>query len=247
MRNRSFELSEYGNLLMYKGDYSLSDIKDIICANNLSGLQIFDFWDPLSSLNFLRRCTFLERLEITCRYDQDFSFLADMSQLIGFGLGPSYPMKNRVDLSALINARELSLQWASNEITGLEKCKNVKDLCLVEFPKDDLTVVSDLTKVSRLRIKTGRMKTLSGMKNLNELKILELGNCRRLVSVAALSGLQNLESILIESCRKIGDLSVLSALPNLRKLNFFNCGPIPDELIKNLASVTEISLGGDSY
>ena len=228
MKNGSFQISEHGNLLIYDRIYSAADVKLLIEANRLNGLRIFDFWDPLTSLDFLREFTFLRRLEIACRYDQEYSFLNDLAQLERFSVGPSLPMKNHIDLSALVNLQYLSIQWGTNHVSGLEACLNIEDLCLVEFPKSDLSLISQLTEVSRLRIKTGRLKSIHGIKNLKDLEELEIGNCRGLASISNLNGLENLKSVRIESCRKISDWDSLEDLPLLRSLKLINCGEIPN-------------------
>jgi hypothetical protein len=228
MKNRSFEVSEYGNLLMYDRKYSAADVKYMIETNQLNGLRIFDVWDPLPSLDFLRDFTFLERLEVTCDDDHDYSFLRDLPQLEHLSIGPSFPMENPIDLSHQVNLKYLSIQWRKDRIYGLEACQNLEDLCLVEFKKRDLRLISTLSKIVRLRIKTGSVKSLDGVEGLQELKELEIGNCRSLVSIGHLKGLGKLQSIKIESCHKIKDYGALSDLPLLSSLKLINCGEIPD-------------------
>ena len=227
MKNSSFQVSDYGNLLIYDRKYSAADVKFVIETNRLNGLKIFDFWDPLPSLDFLRQFTFLKELRISCRYDQDFSFLTDLPQLNLFTVGPSFPMKNQIDLSSLVSVKYLSIQWATNRISGLEACHKLRDLCLVEFPLKDLRVIKDLTELIRLRIKTGSIKSLSGVRDLRKLAELEIGNCRSLLSVNDLNGLPALKSIRIESCRKIEDYKDLRDLQKLNNLQLINCGSIP--------------------
>jgi hypothetical protein len=151
-----------------------------------------------------------------------------MSQLEHFSLGPSFPMNNEIDVSRLTNVRYLSIQWATNRIVGLDRCIQLQDLTLVEFPKSDLSVIVGLVNLVRLRIKTGSMKSLAGVEELTKLEVLELGNCRDLLSIGQVSGLGRIQSIRIESCRKIQDLNSVHDLPSLSSLQFINCGDIPD-------------------
>jgi len=227
MKYASFEVSEHGNLLMYDRQYSTADVKHIIEKNRLNGLRILDFWDPLASLDFLRKFTFLKELSVTCRYDQAYSFLQDMPQLEDLDIGPSFPMENPIDLSHQVNLKSLSLQWRKNRITGLEACQNLEDLCVVEFKSKDLSVMSELREVTRLRIKTGSMKSLGGIGNLRKLQDLEVGNCSSLRSISDLNGLSDLRRVKIETCRKIEDYERLTDLPNLRVLQLINCGTVP--------------------
>jgi hypothetical protein len=228
MKNRSFEISDHGNLLIYDRKYSAADVKNIIETNRLNGLRIFDFWDPLSSLDFLRQFIFLKKLSITCRYDQNYSFLQDMPQVEHLSIGPSHPMDNSIDLSHQVNLTYLSLQWRKNRIIGLEACQNLEDLCLVEFKNSDLRSIGKLGKIVRLRIKTGSIKSLDGIENLSRLEALEIGNCRSLTSMKHLNGLENLGSLKIESCHKINDYADLSDLPLLVHFKLINCGEVPD-------------------
>jgi len=228
MKRRSFHVSDYGNLLMYDKKYSAEDVRYIIETNRLNGLRIFDDREPLHSLDFLRQFTFLKKLEVACRYDQDFSFLADLPQLNHFTVGPSCPMKNEIDLTGLTNVKYLSIQWATNHINGLESCRETRDLCLVEFPQKDLEGICVLANVVRLRVKTGSMKSLRGVELLGKLEEVEIGNCRSLSSITHLNGLGSLRSLRIESCRKIEDYGDLSDLPGLSTFQLINCGEIPD-------------------
>jgi hypothetical protein len=228
MKNKLFQISDHGNLLIHDRKYTADDVKYIIEANRLNGLRIFDFWDVLPSLDFLRQFTFLKELSITCRYDQDYSFLEDMPQLEDLSIGPSCPMENPINLSHQVNLRSGSLQWRKNRISGLEACQNLEDLCLVEFKNPELKLINKLKNIVRLRIKTGSMKSLHGIENLNKLEELEIGNCRSLTSISSLSGLTNLRSLKIESCHKINDYGDLVDLPLLNSFKLINCGEIPD-------------------
>jgi len=213
---------------MYKPVYSAETVRNLIDSGKLNGLRIFDHWEPLKSSDFLRDFTFLKRLEIAFRYDQDYSFLSDLSQLEHLSIGPSFPMENSIDLSHQVNLKYLSLQWRKNRINRLEACQNLEDLCLVEFKNTDLNLISTLKKIVRLRIKTGSMKSLDGIENLGKLEVLEIGNCRSLRSISHLDGLGALQWVRVESCRKIQDLDGLSNLPSLSVLQFINCGERPD-------------------
>jgi len=222
------EISEHGNLLLYKSGYTAEKVRNLIDSRKLNGLRIFDHWEPLESSDFLRGFTFLKRLEVAFRYDQDYSFLCDLPQLEHLSIGPSFPMENSIDLSYQGNLKYLSLQWRKNRINGLGACQNLEDLCLVEFKNNDLSFISTLRKIVRLRIKTGSMRSLDGIENLNKLEELEVGNCRSLSSIKHLNGLENLRSLKIESCHKIYDYGELSDLPLLSTFKLINCGETPD-------------------
>jgi hypothetical protein len=213
--------------LMYRREYSVELIQRTIEKRGLNGLSIFDDLDPLSSIDFLRSCGFLRALRIQCRYDHDFSFLEEMPLLNYLSIGASESMKNEIDLSAQVNLEHLALKWRKGKIRGLENCTRISDLCLIEFSEESLEPVESLMNVTRLRVKTGSIRSLKGIERLKKVKELELGYCRNLRSLGDMNGLTELETVLIESCRKILDYASLDDLPKLRSLKLINCGDIP--------------------
>ena len=245
--NPQFEISEYGNLLMYRSSYSVETVSSLIQAQRLDGLRIFDHWDPIESTEFIRDFRFLKRLELAFRYDQDYSFLAELPQLEHLSIGPSYPMENPIDLSHHVNLKYLALQWRKNRIHGLDCCQNLQDLCLIEFKNVNLKLIENLTKIQRLRIKTGSMKSLEGIENLEKLEVLEVGSCRSLRSIKSLTDLPELRIVRIESCRKIQDYDQLENLPALKTLQLINCGRLPEvEFKKKFPNLENLELLGNS-
>jgi hypothetical protein len=225
--NMAIAISEYGNLLIYDNSYSADFVERTIQDRKLNGLRVWDFWEPLSSLDFLSEFTFLTRLEIACRYDHDYSFLRSLSQLQDLSIEGSTPMKNIVDVSSLINLKSAALQWRKDRFLGLECCTKLTDLCLIEFTDHSLSRIADLHELTRLRIKTSALRTLDGVSHLTELKHLELGNCRSLSSIRQLNGMKNLSTIAVHSCRNIADYQELRQLPGLQIFELIACGTIP--------------------
>ncbi len=213
---------------MYRKDYSVEFIKRTIEKRGLNGLSIFDDLDPLPSLDFLRECDFLKYLAIQCIHDQNFDFLRELPQLEHLSAGLSVTMNNEIDLSNQTNLTHLALEWRKGRILGLENCSKIGDLCLIDFNEDSLELVRARPEITRLRIKTGSVRSLDGIDALNRLVEAEIGNCRRLRSISHLNGLPNLATLRIESCRKITDYEDLDELPKLKSLNLINCGDIPN-------------------
>lgn len=60
--NKDFEVSLFGNMLIYEKGYSKQFVQETTFLNNLDGLRIFDHLDPLDSLDFLKDNTFLRKL-----------------------------------------------------------------------------------------------------------------------------------------------------------------------------------------
>src|ERR1700722_7106063 len=93
------KLSPSGTMLVYKKGYTSDFVKDTIVKYKLEGLRIFDHLDRLDSLYFLNDYSFLEKLSIDCIYDQDYSFLKNLTNLKYLGIGISVKENNYIDLS----------------------------------------------------------------------------------------------------------------------------------------------------
>jgi hypothetical protein len=247
LKMSKIEISEYGNLLMYSRGYSADFVKKTIRENQLNGLRIFDAWNRLESLEFLREFTFLEWLEITCSFDQDYDFLHYLPQLKHLSIGPSATMKNEIDISSQTNLEYLSLQWRKGKIRGIERCQRISDLCLVEYNEEDLSQMAALMKLSNLKIKTASFETLHGLENLTELNSVLLGYCKKLTSIRALNSKMKLKSLEIELCRQIKDYEHLTDLPSLEYLRLTDCNGIRSiGFVKNFPSLERIALLGNT-
>src|ERR1051325_946745 len=113
---RAIEIAPYGNLLVYKKDYTPEFVKEVIEERRLDGLRIFDHLEPLSSLAFLRDYGFLEKLDIDSIHDHNYGFLRCLKNLRSLGIGISTKEENEIDLSDLENLEVLALQWRKNKI-----------------------------------------------------------------------------------------------------------------------------------
>jgi len=241
------EVSPYGDMLIYKKNYTPVLVKEIIDEHKLKGLRIFDHLDKLNSLNFLKNYNFLERLDIDCIDDQDYSFLKELPNLKYLGIGISVKEKNFIDLSNQRNLKKLSIQWRKGKITGLEKCTELTSLCLVDFKEKDFSPIHHLKNLIELEVKTASIETTNGLENLENLESLLIANCGRLKSIKNINGLKKLSLLNIEACSKIEDYIELKILPNLFKLSIINCKNLASiNFIKNFNSLRELSLLGNT-
>lgn len=229
--------------LTYKKKYSSSDIRELIEKNNLIGLKVFSVLkeDEIGDVDFLEQCSFLKALAITVKPDVK---LGAINRLRGIKyLSLSYYGNEEIDLSGYDKLETLIINWRKTKIKGIEQCKNLKNLMLIEFKEKDLSHIEKLKKLETLEIKTGSLKSLSCIDRLKELKIVKVGNCRSLTSINNLSGLKNLSLLKFDSCRKIEDSHHLHSLDNLKELNFTNCGEIESiSFLKALKSLRVFKL-----
>lgn len=245
--SQSIEISPYGNMLVYRKGDSIDLIRKVISERKLSGLRIFDHLDKIESLNFLNEYNFLEKLDIDCLYDQDYSFLKKLLNLKSLGIGPSIKEDNIIDLSNQINLEELSIQWRKGKIVGLENCKKINSICLVEYSEDNLVPISSLKNLEELKVKTSTIKNLNGIESLSNLKSVVLGNCKKLTSIKELENLKNLSSLTFDLCSNIKDLDSVKHLSNLEELSLIDCKGINSiKFVENLDNLKTLSILGNS-
>ena len=98
----------------------------------------------------------------------------------------------------------------------------------------DLKGISDLENLKVLNINNcEKLISLNGLENLNSLEILNIRKCQKLVDIGNLSKLKSLKSISLRECESISSLKCLEQLPNLNLLDIrFHNITDSDELSK---------------
>jgi hypothetical protein len=240
------EITETDNLLIYKKGYSTDFIRKTIGEKKLNGLFVYDVLDPLPSLDFLKECSFLKGLRLNPVKDHDYSFLRDLTNLKYLFIGSSETNKQEIDLSRQTNLVDLSITWRKH-ISGLEYCRSLEILLLIEFKEKDLSILHKVPALKKLAIKTSSVKTLAGVEICRSIESIFLGNCRSLTSIDALNHLPALRTITLDACTKIDDYEELNDLPALEELEIMNCNSIPSiQFIMNIPSLKKMILGGNT-
>jgi hypothetical protein len=240
------EISPYGSLLVYKKNYTSEFIERNIKDKNLRGLRIFALLQDqkLGNINFLEKLDFLEHLDITSLENYNLSVLKYLKNLKSLSL--NIPKNISINLTTLKSLNSLTINWR-NEISGLEHCKELKEVCLVELEASDLSFLSSLIKIEKITIKTGTVTSLKGVENLKTIQSLIIQNCKRLNSVVPINGLNNLEYLKFDTCPKITDFSSLNDLPYLKDLEITDCKKITSiKFINSIPSLRKLVLLGNT-
>ena len=240
------EVSPHNNMLLYKKGYTASFVKGIIEKRKLDGLRIFDHLDGLDSINFLEDYGFLEKLNVFCIYDQDYSFLKKLTKLKQLMIGASVKENNTIDLSNQQNIENLNIKWRKGKIIGLEKCQNLKSLSLQDFKENDFFAISQLQNLRELDVRTSSIKTVNGLHHFLFLEKLLLADCKSLKTLEDLTELKSLVSLNIELCTKIEDYSFIGRLINLKTLELVDCKGINSiKFVQNLKKLEQLALLGN--
>lgn len=238
--NEEIKIMKPDNLLVFKKGYTPRLIDKLITENSLSGLRIFDDLDPLENIDFLNDCVFLKGLSIATRYDFGFEYLKNLRKLTYFSsqvIGASI-----MDFSNQHNLERLSLEWHKN-IVGIENCKKLKRLGLVDFTEKNLFKIKSLITLETLSIKISNIESLDGIEQFVNLKKIVLGNCKKLTSIKAMNGLKKLEDIELDSCSNIKDYAALTQLPAFKKLYLWSNRTIDSiKFLNNFPALEQVGI-----
>lgn len=242
----SIEIAPFDNLLVYKKGYTPEFIFKIISDKKLGGLRIFSVLkeDKLDAIDFLKDCTFLEKLDVTSSSDFDFSFLSRLTNLKKLSLNAEG--NNEIDLRDQLKLEYLSIKWRRST-KGLDHCTQLSSLCLIEFGEDDLSKASTLKNLTDIRVKTASIQSLFGLQGLVNLQSLNVGNCKKLQSIKTINHLLKLKEIYFDTCPNVKDYVEVTDLPNLETLSLIDCGKVQSlKFIERYSSLQKLSLLGNT-
>lgn len=242
----NIDISQYGNLLIFKKGYSSSFIKSTIEKKHLNGLRIISILSDqkIDNLDFLGEMAFLDTLEISSIDDYNFNFLYNLHNLKRLSI--EIYGKSIIDLTEMTGLQSLFLYWRKN-IKGLNKCQNLRKLGIYGYKKVTLEYLSDLHNLKELQLKSSSINSLKGIEHFFNIEHISLGNCRILDTINDLNGLKKLKILDFNSCTKINDFSGLTDLPSLEELRLIDCKEILSvSFIKKLKSLNTVIISGNT-
>ncbi len=125
----------------------------------------------------------------------------------------------------------------------------LNSLGLTNVNKNEIFEKISLIGLNQLGIAIGRIESLSGITNLNTLKILNITNLPRLSDLSEIQFLSKLEELSIQYCNQITNPEVILKLSSLRKLEIVGCKNIGLNSIRekiNSMNLEKLSILGSS-
>ncbi len=125
----------------------------------------------------------------------------------------------------------------------------LNSLGLTNVNKNEIFEKISLIDLNQLGIAIGRIESLSGITNLNTLKILNITNLPRLSDLSEIQFLSKLEELSIQYCNQIINPEVILKLSSLRKLEIVGCKNIGLNSIRekiNSMNLEKLSILGSS-
>ncbi len=122
-----------------------------------------------------------------------------------------------IDFRKLTNLKKLSVLWDRARKASYLANKNLEYLVIDTFGDKDISVFSGLKKLTHLDIRQGSLQSLSGIKDLHNLKSLRLIRLRNLCDISELRNCSNLELL---ECGYLPKLIEVEAIRELTELRF---------------------------
>lgn len=213
-------------------EHSLEEHIDFINKHKLEKALII-----AEDISFITRCPTLKYIKVipadTAPDNFDYSPLYKMPEIKHLSCATVYggctePCSTTIDYSELNGLKELDmcgkghLNYAQSQT--LESLKISNDKSIKNFQE-----IGCNTNLKRVWLMQTGLKSLEGIKYLNNLQELSIDYSRSLIDITELSSVANsLRSLSIENCPKITDFSCLHKLINLEHLYLFGKNELPD-------------------
>ena len=226
-----------------------SDIPKIINEDRVHTLQFYEYknpsvrtWKVLNSFfekysqiglricwyneldfSFYQEIPFVRAITIDSYNTKDFSPLLNNLNLKKLGIGET--KSAAVDLSFIKEFDKLESLYIDGMKKGLEnvsKLINLRELTFRGIKMSNIQFISNLKKLSTLKLLFGSYKNLDSISELQNLKSIEFSRVRQIPNYNFLKSLKNLEILQFEGMSKLEELPDLSGLNNLKRLQVYN-------------------------
>ena len=221
----------------------LSDVISYIKENRIISVSLAYFLSgDIQNLNFLKEVSFIEKFSINDPMNLDIADLYALENLKYLTISVT-DKKQYLDYTQFKNLEYLSIDWY-NHFPDLTENINLKELSIWKFrPKhksfDGLKLPLDL---ENFQITESNVLNFNGL-NLRNLISFEGHYCSKLENFEGLEGISNnLNILVLDYCRKLVDYEKLDTCKDLQKLILGNCGDIPSlSWLKSLHKVKHFS------
>jgi hypothetical protein len=212
-------------------DQRIDDYVHYINQNDIRSIYINSGYYHLDNVDCLERVQRIETINIGAAIS-NFDGLYRSSEsikvlLLGDITGP-------IDLLRMKHVEEMAIEM-NKHVLNLEKCKQLKELRIWKYKKNNLEELSGLTNLNAITITQSTLVTLDGCNRFDKLERVELNYMSKLEDINQLAELADTLKVLrIESCKKI-NFDFLHRLKNLEKLSLIDSGSIPNlSFVKSL-------------
>lgn len=196
-----------------------SDLTKLAKSNKVTGISFHPILPHHSEvdLDFLAEFVEIQRLSVSIYQKEpvkNFDQIYNLASLRSLNCQTLW--NSELDFTRFPNLQNVEYSW--HQGSNLSKCSQIHELCIHNFTGIDLTEFSSLNKIERLLIFSSKMRSLSGLEQMDKLKFLRISSCSKLENTSGLSALRNLEELWIAACRRISNLNAIYGNFNLMRL-----------------------------
>lgn len=163
----------------------------------------------------------LQELDIGILELESFSFLYNVSPTLNrLGLHSTLSKKPSIGMiSRFPNLRTLYLEGQQKGIEAISDLPALEDLTLRSISTPNLDYVKGLNKLWSIDIKLGGIRNLKALREMPQVKYLELWLVRQLTDLSPISEMTGLQRLLLQALRNVTALPDLSKLSRLRRID----------------------------
>ena len=215
---------------------------EVLMTDDLWAITELTVPEGVTSLADLSYFTGLTSLTIQNYQNDDFSFLANLSQLETVDFSGSLITTQTINLLG----QQKNLKWLSlnasgvSNLNGLATCTALEYLDVSNDHVTDLAPLANCPNLKELRLSSNAITSLDVVATLNNLQILDL-SYNAVENLAALRACTQLQELNLSHC-SLEDISALGEIPSLTHLNASSNQLTSIDGLENCVNLVEIDL-----
>src|SRR4051794_29198478 len=175
---------------------------------------------------FLRDLPHLRVLVLSAGEVRDLRAVESLRDLESLTLNTPRRPKLALDFSAFPRLASFGGYW-NDGFPSLFDCRRLARLFVFGPPDVDLTRFGALTTLERLELGQGRrLRSLAGIEQLQNLTFLGLYHQSAFADLSGLEAVPHLRELALETCRKVSSLDSIGGLRELHTLKIADCGRV---------------------
>lgn len=201
-----------------------SQYEKVIHKNNIIGLRLSasNGWHD-TNIDFIHNLSTIHEIEIYNWDIVDISAIELLPQLLKISLECNYGKS--IDFTIFTQLQYCYLRWRPKS-DSIFSATSLKALNIINYPHEDLRPLRALCQLTELKLTSNKLRSLTGISNLEALRSIDLYRCTKLESLEDIQNADQLTILELESCKKLVDLNPLSSLTKLNKVALNNCGKL---------------------
>ena len=187
--------------------------------------------EPVTNLDFLRFFPWLTRLSVSSYYLENISGLTGLANLRMLDLdrgGAASSVSVAPLATAASSLQHLSLEGPATKLGVLSELTGLKTLTLRSVRLPDLSVLVPIAGLRSLDLKLGGTRDLSALPNFTHLQYFQAWLVRGLSDISPLADVPSLEEIFLEALRNVTELPSLERLTKLREITLMKMNGLTD-------------------